>query len=362
MSCVVITKAERQAGSWPWLEVLLNAQRWFKKTEKRLGAVSEKHAWWGFAHRFRRLVKQWIQSLADGTHRFSPLIQYLGRYGDLQVVWSFLDTLMVHLVHRQIRKTFPHIISKRCLHLAGPNAVKSVTHQITAAMNSGQFQYCIRTDIKSFYASIDRGILLKQLSNEYDDPKLLNYFEGIVNVAIDNGGNVCLPKIGIPLRSSLSPFFGALYLKPLDEAFEKKAGIYYVRYMDDVIILIKNKRQYTKARKVLFSTLRKLKLQVSPKKTWMGKLTRGFHFLGIDYKINEDHQAARTLGEKTQVRLHKRTHRRALDKVIALRSAKSDWRVRDEIGNIQRMGAVCGRASTRACMAGKRLDRANWNE
>ena len=33
------------------------------------------------------------------------------------------------------------------------------------------------------------------------------------------------------MRSSLSPFFGALYLKPLDEAFSNRDNVFYVRYM-----------------------------------------------------------------------------------------------------------------------------------
>jgi len=49
-------------------------------------------------------------------------------------------------------------------------------------------------------------------------------------------GQVFLPTQGIPLSSSLSPFFGAVYLTPLDDAFAQCDGIFYPRYMDDVVI------------------------------------------------------------------------------------------------------------------------------
>jgi hypothetical protein len=53
-----------------------------------------------------------------------------------------------------------------------------------------------------------------------------------------------LSKHGIPIHSSLSPFFSALYLTNLDRALESRRKIFYRRYMDDIIILVENKRQH----------------------------------------------------------------------------------------------------------------------
>jgi hypothetical protein len=50
-----------------------------------------------------------------------------------------------------------------------------------------------------------------------------------------------------------------------------------------LIILVKNERQYRRARKRLFEVLRELYLEVSPQKTRMGKLDV-FHFLGVKYE------------------------------------------------------------------------------
>jgi hypothetical protein len=56
-----------------------------------------------------------------------------------------------------------------------------------------------------------------------------------------------LPKKGVPLRGTMSPFFGALYLKPLDLAFEDNKNYLYQRYMDDIIIFAKDKRAFQRA-------------------------------------------------------------------------------------------------------------------
>jgi len=75
--------------------------------------------------------------------------------------------------------------------------------------------------------------------------------------------------------------------------------------------LIDTERRYWGARKRLFKILRTLRLTISSHKTRMGKLTFGFHFLGVDFEV------PRSLQKKTQVKatLRPRTCCRALHKV-----------------------------------------------
>ena len=125
----------------------------------------------------------------------------------------------------------------------------------------------------------------------------------------------------------MSPFFGALYLSPLDAAFESMKGVFYLRYMDDLIILTQTKRQFCKAKKRLQKILDSLKLKVSRTKTKMGVLSRGFHFLGVNFKINEASlpkevlvnpavaQTQQAQSQELSITLHERSCARAMDKV-----------------------------------------------
>ena len=92
---------------------------------------------------------------------------------------------------------------------------------------------------------------------------------------------------------------------------------FYLRY-DDIIVLVESKKQYLTAKRKLFAILRKLKLQISPHKTKMGRLRDGFHFLGVDFEVTRIPQSETQV--KTQVTIHSRTCRRALDKVIAMKT------------------------------------------
>jgi len=286
---------------------------WYKAMHKRLDMIDEQSSWWFFAPFWKRKISYWLNNFIAGKHQFEPMMQY--KFTDEVIrVWSYLDRLIMHLLLKHIKPIFKHIISPLCLHLAGPSAIKGATARIKAALGSGRYHYVIRADIKSYYSSINHKILLGQIKQHFDDPLVLKYLHDIITIAVDYGGQVFLPTDGIPTQSSLSPFFGALYLSALDQAFTNRKGIFYLRYMDDCIILIESKRQYAKARKRLFSVLKDLRLKISPHKTRMGILQKGFHFLGVNFEVT------RILQSKIQVKteVHKRTSCRAYDRLKAL--------------------------------------------
>jgi hypothetical protein len=101
------------------------------------------------------------------------------------------------------------------------------------------------------------------------------------------------PDHGIPLRGPLSQLFSALYLKPLDDAFDSM-DVTTVRYQDDVIILCKTKRQMNRCRRRMMEILHQRSLRLSLKKSRIGLIRDGFHFLGIQYVFTEARGAENT--------------------------------------------------------------------
>ncbi len=227
------------------------------------------HPYHVFIRYFLNNKNECLQSFFSGQHKFEPMIGY-NYYGKIEPRWNFLDRMFIMISYRIIKPTFKHIIAKTCKHLLGPSAIKSITHRIKNSLEVNDYRYVIRGDIKSYYASIDRGILTQQIKLNFDDPIMVNYLSSIVDNIIDRGGVYDRPEKGIPRNSSLSGFFAALYLKPLDLLFEGHPEILYLRYNDDWIILCKTKSQFAKAKKRLFAILKKLKLKISPTKTRRG--------------------------------------------------------------------------------------------
>ena len=57
----------------------------------------------------------------------------------------------------------------------------------------------------------------------------------------------------------------------------------YIRYQDDILILAKSMRQLNRCKQRMMDVLHKRRLSLSRKKTRIGSIEKGFHFLGIHY-------------------------------------------------------------------------------
>lgn len=94
-------------------------------------------------------------------------------------------------------------------------------------------------------------------------------------------GNYYHFQRGIPKGCPLSPLMAAFYLKPLDDEMKKRG--FYVRFMDDWVIMVKTKHQLRKMIKLTYKILEKLKLKMHPDKTFLGCIKKGFDFLGVHF-------------------------------------------------------------------------------
>ena len=149
-----------------------------------------------------------------------------------------------------------------------------------------------RFDIQSYYESIDHAILLKILRSTTVSSQVLDSVEEFLNVAWPYAKK----KRGIVAGASPSPLLGALYLSPLDcamEALQENGSIFYLRFMDDFVILTKTRWKLRKAIKIMHSILSDLKLRLHPEKQSIGKLRKGFSFLGYTFQTNRQLKASK---------------------------------------------------------------------
>ncbi len=76
---------------------------------------------------------------------------------------------------------------------------------------------------------------------------------------------------------------GALYLKMLDDSMEK-TGLFYARFIDDWVVIAPNRWKLRSAIRIVNDTLNLLKVEKHPDKTFIGRVERGFDFLGYFLK------------------------------------------------------------------------------
>ena len=266
---------------WDVSQMLDLGRKLFAKTHKRKQSAHHNHE----IHDMAREIEEWlpkgIHSLHDGSYSPRCLKRYY--FADEMVDQLHIsDRIFQHILLKQLKPTFPYVMNANCYHLSGPTGVKYATQRIKQVLEKNQHHYIIRADIRSFYKSIPHHKLMQDIKKYYDDPNVLRMLDDIITNPIDAPRGYKNPVHGIALRGPLSQFFSAIYLKPLDDAFDH-SDVVYLRYQDDILILCKTHRQMNRCRRRMMEVLHERHLSLSRKKSRMGRINEGFHFLGIDY-------------------------------------------------------------------------------
>lgn len=119
-------------------------------------------------------------------------------------------------------------------------------------------KYCLKMDVKKYFESIPHDILKLKLSKIIADEKFIKLLFTIIDVQ----------EKGIPLGFYTSQWFANFYLTGLDHYIkEQLCAKYYVRYMDDMVILGSNKRELHKMKRLIEKYLNE-ELGLKLKENW----------------------------------------------------------------------------------------------
>lgn len=111
-------------------------------------------------------------------------------------------------------------------------------------------RYVLKADIHHFYENINTNLIKKRLKEIIKDEKFLKvvYFVLDSNSGIKKDGEIYRP--GLPIGFYTSQWFANWFLQPFDHFVkEELRAAFYMRYMDDIVIFGKNKRELHKALK-----------------------------------------------------------------------------------------------------------------
>ena len=137
--------------------------------------------------------------------------------------------------------------------------------------------FCIKADIRHYFDEVNHNILTNIIKRRIKDEEVIN----LICLILKNGKKS--QGIGMPLGNLTSQFFANVYLNELDYFVKHKLNAkYYIRYVDDFVILHTSKLQLEIWKQEIDDFLiKELKLKIHPEKSKIIPLSRGVDFVGF---------------------------------------------------------------------------------
>ena len=150
-------------------------------------------------------------------------------------------------------------------------------------------RYCFKMDVRKFFPSIDKDIMIRKLERKIKDPDVLWLCREIV---------YGFPYPGLPIGNYTSQYFANYYLSSVVRHMKQVFHCHYmVVYMDDMVILGSSKSWLRRVRKRMVMQLTENGLRMKDNWQIFPVDDRGVDFVG--YRIFRDFTLLRTYTKRT---------------------------------------------------------------
>lgn len=138
-------------------------------------------------------------------------------------------------------------------------------------------------DIKSYFDTIDRDIMLAKVKELFQDQDIIDLFSLFIFNKTYRDGVLETPEKGLVHGIPLTSLLANLYLTAVDCKYQKKAE-FYVRVGDDIALLDSDSDKLNKIAKEMLEDFSLLKLEVNKQKMFLGPAKNLFSFLGYSFE------------------------------------------------------------------------------
>lgn len=260
-----------------------------------------------FEQNLEENLRHLYEDLKEGTYRPGRSICFVIGGRKPREVWAadFRDRIVHHLLYNRVAPRFyASFIPDSCACIPGRGTLyaaqrlESKVRSIT--QNWSQPAYYLKADLANFFVSIDKRILRDLLAKRIIEPWWMALAETVlfhdprenVEVRGDARRLALMPPhkslfrqpahLGLPIGNLSSQFFANVYLDVLDQFAKHRIGArYYIRYVDDFVILHESAYWLNDARHQIELLLGdRLAQRLNPSKTVIQPIDRGIDFVG----------------------------------------------------------------------------------
>ena len=231
-------------------------------------------------------------------------------------------------------------------------------HLRKAIREYGTDFYAMTFDFKSFFDSIPHKTCLKVMRKYFTDKRIIgltlaiirSYQKSLLGTIDDRNERERLSRIidsnqsvGICLGSQISQIMALVVPNELDHYVKDRMGVkHYVRYMDDGVIFSDDKEFLHRLYEDMKVVCSSLGLVFNDKKTRIIKVSRGFPFLKVRYRVTPTGKIVKQLTKAGTVRMRRKMkkfcrlvaeHKMTLDDVY---NSMQSWVAHSEIAQAYR--------------------------
>ena len=179
-----------------------NLQKAWKWLARRRKDSHHNNDYWHLCHHRQVLESKIIGQVRDGSYLFSPCKQHNGCS-----VWSAEDALVIKAMALVLTEYLCPRLSKNCYHLAGNGGAKGCVRAVKQEVD--QYRFVCRSDVNSYYATVDHSILQRQLRALIPREITLTLLKRMLDRLDDVNGELHKVITGISKGNPISPLLAA---------------------------------------------------------------------------------------------------------------------------------------------------------